>query len=78
MGEVHRLPLPQAAFSLQTAGRLMTEIFPPWVQDLACSLKGLKPSGRPARRLTGSRGQPFGCPIPENSATTARLFAPRR
>ena len=42
MGEVHRLPLPQAAFSLQTAGRLMTEIFPPWVQDLALLVEGIE------------------------------------
>jgi len=35
MGEVHRLPAPQLSFSLQTAGRLMTKIFPQWVQDLA-------------------------------------------
>ena len=50
MGEVHRLPLPQAAFSLQTAGRLMTEIFPPWVQDLALLVEGIEtvqPPGAP-------------------------------
>jgi len=35
MGEVHRLPARQVSFSLQTAGRLMTRIFPQWVQDLA-------------------------------------------
>jgi uncharacterized protein (TIGR00369 family) len=35
MGEVHRLPAPQVSFSLQIAGRLMTEILPQWVQDLA-------------------------------------------
>jgi hypothetical protein len=28
MGQVHRLPTPRMSFSLQTAGRLMTEIFP--------------------------------------------------
>ena len=50
MGEVHRVPLPQAAFSLQTAGRLMTEIFPPWVQDLALLVEGIetvRPPGAP-------------------------------
>jgi uncharacterized protein (TIGR00369 family) len=35
MGEVHRLLMPQASFGLQAAGRLMTEVFGPWVQDLA-------------------------------------------
>jgi len=28
MGEVHRLPAPRVSFSLQAAGRLITEIFP--------------------------------------------------
>ena len=35
MGEVHRLQTAQAAFGLQAAGRLMTEVFAPWVQDLS-------------------------------------------
>src|SRR5271169_5357635 len=35
MGEVHRLLTPQPAFGLQAAGRLMMEVFAPWVQDLA-------------------------------------------
>jgi uncharacterized protein (TIGR00369 family) len=35
MGEVHRLPAPQISLTLQAAGRLMTEILPPWVQELA-------------------------------------------
>jgi acyl-coenzyme A thioesterase PaaI-like protein len=50
MGEVHRLPALQAAFSLQSAGRLMTEIFPPWVQDLALlveSVEAVRPPGAP-------------------------------
>ena len=48
MGEVHRLPAPQISFSLQTAGRLMTEIFPQWVQDLALlieSVETVRPPG---------------------------------
>jgi uncharacterized protein (TIGR00369 family) len=48
MGEVHRLPAPQVLFGLQTAGRLMTEIFPPWVQDLALlveSVETMRPPG---------------------------------
>jgi len=48
MGEVHRLPAPQMSFSLQTAGRLMTEIFPQWVQDLALlieSVETVRPPG---------------------------------
>ncbi len=48
MGEVHRLPAPQVAFSLQTAGRLMTEVFPQWVQDLALlveSVETIRPPG---------------------------------
>jgi hypothetical protein len=48
MGEVHRLPVPQVAFGLQTAGCLMTEIFPQWVQDLALlveSVETVRPPG---------------------------------
>jgi uncharacterized protein (TIGR00369 family) len=48
MGEVHRLRAPQIAFSLQTAGRLMTEVFPAWVQDLALlveSVETVRPPG---------------------------------
>jgi uncharacterized protein (TIGR00369 family) len=48
MGEVHRLPAPQTSFSLQTAGRLLTEIFPQWVQDLALlveSIETVRPPG---------------------------------
>ena len=42
MGEVHRLPAPQVSFSLQTAGRLMTKIFPQWVQGLALLVEGIE------------------------------------
>src|SRR5260370_35546386 len=48
MGEVHRLLAPQISFSLQTAGRLMTEVFPAWVQDLALlveSVEAVRPPG---------------------------------
>src|SRR6266567_730986 len=48
MCEVHRLPAPQISFSLQTAGRLMTEVFPAWVQDLALlveSVETVRPPG---------------------------------
>jgi uncharacterized protein (TIGR00369 family) len=47
-GQVHRLPAPQVSFSLQTAGRLMTETFPQWVQDLALlveSVETVRPPG---------------------------------
>lgn len=48
MGEVHRLQKPQASFGLQAAGRLMTEVFPSWVQDLALlveSVEAARPPG---------------------------------
>ena len=48
MGEVHRLPARQVSFSLQMAGRLMTRIFPQWVQDLALlveSVEAVRPPG---------------------------------
>ena len=48
MGEVHRLPAPQVSFSPQMAGRLMTKIFPQWIQDLALlveSVETMRPLG---------------------------------
>jgi len=48
MGEVHRLVKPQASFGLQAAGRLMTEVFGSWVQDLALlveSVEAARPPG---------------------------------
>ena len=48
MGEVHRLVTPAVSFGLQAAGRLLTEIFPPWVQDLALlveSVEAARPPG---------------------------------
>jgi uncharacterized protein (TIGR00369 family) len=48
MGEVHRLLTAQPSFGLQAAGRLMTEVFAPWVQDLALlveSVEAIRPPG---------------------------------
>ena len=55
MGEVHRLPAPQVSFSLQTAGPLMTKIFPQWVQDLALLVerRNRAASGSVARLAAG-------------------------
>jgi uncharacterized protein (TIGR00369 family) len=47
MGEVHRLQKPQASFGLQAAGRLMTEVFPSWVQDLALLVESVEPMRPP-------------------------------
>jgi uncharacterized protein (TIGR00369 family) len=50
MGEVHKLLTSEASFGLQAAGRLMTKIFAPWVQDLALlveSVEPIRPSGAP-------------------------------
>ena len=47
MGEVHQL-VATDAFSLQAAGRLVTKIFAPWVQDLALlveSVEAVRPAG---------------------------------
>ncbi|HEY2533278.1 MAG TPA: PaaI family thioesterase [Xanthobacteraceae bacterium] len=35
MGEVHRLSTRQSCFGVLAAGRLITEVLAPWVQDLA-------------------------------------------
>ena len=43
MGEVHRLLTPEPAFGLQAAGRLMIQIFPAWVQDLALLVESVEP-----------------------------------
>src|ERR1700761_2012013 len=48
MGEVHQLVTSEASFGLQAAGRLMTKIFAPWVQDLALlveSVEAVRPPG---------------------------------
>lgn len=48
MGEVHQFAAPRASFGLQAAGRLMTEVFPAWVQDLALlveSVESVRPPG---------------------------------
>jgi uncharacterized protein (TIGR00369 family) len=48
MGEVHRLSTPEPTFGLQAAGRLMLEVFPAWVQDLALlveSVEAARPPG---------------------------------
>jgi len=47
MGEVHLLPARQISFSLQTAGRLMTEILPQWVQDLALLIESVETARPP-------------------------------
>ena len=43
MGEVHQLVTSEAAFGLQAAGRLMTKVFGPWVQDLALLVESVEP-----------------------------------
>ncbi|HUI15547.1 MAG TPA: PaaI family thioesterase [Xanthobacteraceae bacterium] len=51
MGDVHRLMQPPPSFGLHAAGRLMTQVFPPWVQDLALlveSVEPVRPQGAPA------------------------------
>lgn len=60
MAEVHRLAIAETMFGLKAAGRLMTEVFAPWVQDLALlveSVEAVRPPGRPTR-LAAWRGRP--------------------
>jgi uncharacterized protein (TIGR00369 family) len=48
MGEVHQLITSEASFGLQAAGRLISKIFAPWVQDLALlveSVEVMRPAG---------------------------------
>jgi uncharacterized protein (TIGR00369 family) len=48
MGDVHQFVAPRVSFGLQAAGRLMTEIFPAWIQDLALlveSVETVRPPG---------------------------------
>lgn len=50
MGEVHQLVTSEPSFGLQAAGRLLTTIFAPWVQDLALlveSVEPVRPPGAP-------------------------------
>jgi uncharacterized protein (TIGR00369 family) len=48
MGEVHQLVTSETAFSLLAAGRLMTNVFPQWVQDLAMLVESVEPVRPPA------------------------------
>jgi len=51
MGEVHRFQTPEPSFGLHAAGRLMTQVFPPWVQDLALlveTVEAMRPTGASA------------------------------
>jgi uncharacterized protein (TIGR00369 family) len=52
MGQVHQLPTtPEPAFGMQQAGRLMTQVFPTWVQDLALlveTVEAVRPAGAAA------------------------------
>lgn len=48
MGEVHQLVTSEPPFGLQAAGRLITKVFAPWVQDLALlveSVETVRPPG---------------------------------
>ncbi len=47
MGEVHRLSTPEPSFGLLAAGRLMAQVFPSWVQDLALLVESVE-SARPS------------------------------
>jgi len=47
MGEVHRLLTPEQSFGLQAAGRLMLQVFAPWVQDLAMLVESVEPARPP-------------------------------
>ena len=50
MGEVHQFIATEPAFGLQAAGRLMTKIFAPWVQDLALLVESVE-ADRPGGAL---------------------------
>ena len=43
MGEVHQLVTSEGSFGLLAAGRLMTKIFAPWIQDLALLVENVEP-----------------------------------
>jgi uncharacterized protein (TIGR00369 family) len=44
MGEVHRLLKAEPAFNLQVASRLITQVFAPWIQDLALLVESVEAS----------------------------------
>jgi len=51
MQEVRRLEAAEPLFGLQAAGRLLTEVFAPWVQDLGLLIESVeagRPPGAPA------------------------------
>lgn len=43
MGRLHRLLKPEPTFSLDTAGRLMTVLFSPWIQELSLLVESVEP-----------------------------------
>jgi uncharacterized protein (TIGR00369 family) len=50
MAQVHRLEVVESVFGLHSAGRLMTEIIAPWVQDLGIlveAVEAARPPGAP-------------------------------
>jgi len=78
MGEVHRLPARQVSFSLQTAGRLMTRIFPQWVQDLALLIESVEAVRPPGALPDWQPGATVRHLTPERCAVTARRSARKR
>jgi hypothetical protein len=77
MGEVHRLPARQVSFGLQTAGRLMTRVFPQWVQDLALLIESVE-AVRPPGALPDWQPGATGHLTPERCAATAPRSARKR
>ena len=78
MGEVHRLVIAEPTFGLQAAGRLMTEVFPPWVQDLALLVESVEAARPPGALPDWQPGAVVRLPFSKQSAATATRFAARR
>ena len=78
MLEARRLEVVEPLFGLQAAGRLMTEVLAPWVQDLGLLVELVEAGRPPGAAPTGSRAPCCGCRSRRRSAATAAWSAARR
>jgi len=78
MGDVHRLLKPQPSFGLQAAGRLMTEVFPSWVQDLALLVESVEPARPPGAQADWQPGATVRLPFSKRICSDGARCAARR
>ena len=78
MLEARRLDIVEPLFGLQAAGRLVTEAFAPWVQDLGLLVEAVEAGRPPGAQADWQPGPCCGCHLARASAATAAWSARRR